>query len=63
MPPFVDTNVFLHYLIGFEPQRSRECTHLFARAEANALQLETSDMVIAEIVWFLEREGNPIARL
>ena len=53
-PTFVDTNVFLRFFVrDFEPfyQKAKE---LFEKAEKGIAKLETSDMVIAEIVWVLE---------
>ena len=55
MSLFVDTNVFIHFLLEYDPQRLERCRQLLAAAENGEIDLETSDMVIAEIVWFLER--------
>ena len=55
MAAFADTNVFIHFLIGFDPERYRRCYALFEAVEAGTTELETSDMVLAELVWFLER--------
>ncbi len=53
-PIFVDTNVFLRFFVrDVEPlyQKARE---LFQKAEEGKIVLETTDLVIAEIVWVLE---------
>ena len=55
MATFVDTNIFIHYLIPIDPQRLRRCADLFRQAEQRAVDLETSVMTIAELVWFLQR--------
>jgi len=55
VPTFVDTNVFIHFLLEYDPQRLERCRQLLASAETGEIDLETSDMVVAEIVWFLER--------
>lgn len=52
-PIFVDTNVFLRFFVrDVEPlyQKARE---LFQKAEEGKIVLETTDLVIAEIVWVL----------
>ncbi len=55
MAIFADTNVFIHFLIAFDPERYERCYALFEAVEAGATELETSDMVLAELVWFLKR--------
>jgi predicted nucleic acid-binding protein len=55
VPDFVDTNVFIHYLLGYDPARHQTCEALLFAAEHGRSDLETSDMVIAELVWFLQR--------
>jgi predicted nucleic acid-binding protein len=53
-PVFVDTNVFLRFFVkDVEPLYEKART-LFERAEAGKVKLETSELVIAEIVWVLE---------
>ena len=51
---FVDTNVFLRYLTNDDPKKARRAEALFKRAVSGKLSLETSLLVIAEIVWTLE---------
>jgi predicted nucleic acid-binding protein len=55
VPTFVDTNVFIHFLLGYDPARFQRCEDLLSAAEQGRSDLETSDMVIAELVWFLQR--------
>ena len=55
MATFVDTNVFIHFLIRVDPERSERCHDLLQSVEAGRTELETSVLVVAELVWFLER--------
>lgn len=51
---FVDTNIFLRFLINDDPQKTDACEALFKKAVAGEEILFTTDMVIAEIIWVLE---------
>ena len=51
---FVDTNVFLRFLLDDDPRKADRCEKLFRKAVAGEEALFTTDMVIAEIVWVLE---------
>ena len=51
---FVDTNIFLRFLINDDPQKSNACEALFEKAVNGEEVLFTTDMVIAEIIWVLE---------
>ena len=51
---FVDTNVFLRFLVNDDPAKADACEALFRSALAGDEALCTSDMVIAEIIWVLE---------
>lgn len=53
-PTFVDTNVFLRFFVRDVESFYQKAKELFAKAEKGVAKLETSDMVIAEIVWVLE---------
>lgn len=53
-PVFVDTNVFLRFFIKDVESFYQKAKELFEKAESGHLKLETSDLVIAEIVWVLE---------
>lgn len=51
---FVDTNIFLRFLINDDPRQADACEALFRRVIEGRERLYTTDMVIAEIVWVLE---------
>jgi uncharacterized protein len=51
---FVDTNIFLRYLINDDPEKADACETLFKKAVAGEEALFTTDLVVAEIVWVLE---------
>src|SRR5574340_550335 len=53
-PVFVDTNVFLRFFVRDVESFYQKAKELFEKAEKGVVKLETSDMVIAEIVWVLE---------
>jgi predicted nucleic acid-binding protein len=50
---FVDTNVFLRFLTRDDPAKFERCRRLFEQAVAGTVALQTSELVIAEIVWTL----------
>jgi predicted nucleic-acid-binding protein len=51
---FVDTNVFLRFFVKDVASHYEKARALFEKAENGKLKLETSELVIAEIVWVLE---------
>lgn len=51
---FVDTNVFLRFLTADDPRKAERAERLFRQAVHGKLKLNTSPLVIAEIVWTLE---------
>jgi predicted nucleic-acid-binding protein len=51
---FVDTNVFLRFLTNDDPVKAKRAETLFRQAIQGKIQLITSLLVIAEIVWTLE---------
>jgi predicted nucleic-acid-binding protein len=53
-PIFVDTNVFLRFFVRDVESFYHKANDLFEKAESGQVKLETSDIVIAEIVWVLE---------
>ena len=57
-PIFIDTNIFLRYLTGDDPEKFERCQDLFKRALEKKIVLLTSDMVIAELVWTLDSFYN-----
>jgi len=53
-PIFIDTNVFLRFFVRDVEAQYEKAHTLFEKAEAGKIKLETSELVIAEIVWVLE---------
>lgn len=53
MAEFVDTNVFIRLLSSDDPEKYRRCLALFKRAQRGDLQLMTSELVVAEVVYVL----------
>jgi len=51
---FVDTNVFLRFFVNDVAAQYEKARLLFEASEAGTIKLETSELVIAEIVWVLE---------
>jgi len=51
---FVDTNVFLRFFVKDVASHYEKARTLFEKAENGKIKLETSELVIAEIVWVLE---------
>jgi predicted nucleic-acid-binding protein len=51
---FVDTNVFLRFFVRDVEAQYEKARALFEKAETGTIKLETSELVIAEIVWVLE---------
>lgn len=51
---FVDTNLFLRYLTNDVPGQADAVESLLQRASKGKVNLVTTSMVIAEIVWTLE---------
>ena len=53
--PFLDTNVFLRHLLGDDPKQSPRATGFFQRVERNELRARTSEIVVFEVVFTLQR--------
>ena len=51
---FVDTNVFLRFFVNDVAAHYEKARALFEKAESGKIKLETSELVIAEIIWVLE---------
>ena len=51
---FVDTNLFLRYLTNDDPQKADKVEALLDQAAKAKIQLMTTEMVVAEVVWVLE---------
>jgi uncharacterized protein len=50
---FIDTNIFLRYLTKDDPSRYEKCREIFKSATEGKIELFTSEMVIAELIWTL----------
>lgn len=50
---FIDANIFLRHLTRDDPVKAERCYELFKRAQANEVELTTSESVIAEVVYVL----------
>jgi len=51
---FVDTNIFIRFLTKDDPVKAKACFKLFREAEKGGLELQTTESIIAEIVYILE---------
>ena len=51
---FVDTNIFIRYLTQDDADKYQACYQLFKQAEQNQVSLNTSESVLAEVVFVLE---------
>jgi predicted nucleic acid-binding protein len=54
-PPFLDTNILLRHLRQDVPDLSRKATAIVRRIEAGELRVRTSDIVVFEPVFSLQR--------
>jgi uncharacterized protein len=50
---FVDTNIFLRYLTGDDPLKYERCRAMFRKAIEGEIEIATSGIVIAELIWTL----------
>ena len=50
---FIDTNIFLRFLIKDAPSPNQACIDFFKAVKSNRLQAACSDLVLAEIAWTL----------
>jgi predicted nucleic-acid-binding protein len=55
---FVDTNLFIRYLTNDDKHKADRVEKLLDSAAAGTVQLVTTEMVIAEVVWVLESSYN-----
>jgi len=60
---FVDTNVFLRFLLGDDPERSLASRELLRRCDAGDEELYTSESVIGEIFYVLTRGAYRVNRV
>ena len=54
-PTLVDTNIFLRYLVIEDEGKAERCRLLFERTVAGEERLYSTSLVIAELVWVLQR--------
>lgn len=52
---FLDTNIILRYLTWDEPKKAKRCEEIFKKAVAGREILYTTTLVIAEVIWALEK--------
>ena len=50
---FIDTNIFLRYLTKDDPLKYEKCREVFKKAVDGKINLATSGIVIAELIWTL----------
>jgi uncharacterized protein len=50
---FIDTNIFLRYLTKDDPSKYDKCREIFKKAIEGNVELATSGIVIAELIWTL----------
>ncbi len=66
-PVFVDTNVFMRFIVRDDDEVYAQCRALFERVEPGTVRIWTSHLVLAEIVWTLgsyyERPRAEIAEI
>ncbi len=55
---FVDTNIFLRYLVPGDPAKAQACYALFKRIEAGEEIVTTSEAVIAEVTYVLRSRAH-----
>ncbi len=51
----LDTNIILRFLTWDDPQKARRCEHLFQKVADGKETLFTTTLVIAEVIWTLEK--------
>ena len=50
---FIDTNIFLRYLTKDDPSKYERCREVFQKAIDGEIEMATSGIVIAELIWTL----------
>jgi predicted nucleic acid-binding protein len=50
---FIDTNIFIRYLVKDDHDKAEACFRLFEKAKTSEVELFTSESVIAEVVFVL----------
>ncbi len=52
---FLDTNIIIRYLTEDDQVKAKKCEQLFSRVSSGKEKLYTSSLVMAEVVWVLEK--------
>jgi len=55
---FIDANIFIRYFVSDDLAKSKKVEELFQKIVAGETECFTSQMVIAEIVWVLDKFYN-----
>ncbi len=55
---FIDTNIFIYFLFNIDKDKHGKCVRLFEKARRGKINLWTTEWVVAEIIWFLQRRGT-----
>ena len=62
MATFLDTNIILRFLLRDDEAKFQRCYDVLKRTERGEEKLETSDLVISEVVWNLESKPYGLDR-
>jgi predicted nucleic-acid-binding protein len=54
-PPVIDANIILRFLTNDDPIKADACTRLLEKLEQNEIMLWLPDLVLADIIWTLEK--------
>ena len=54
-PAFLDSNILLRHLLADHPEQSPRATEYLGRVERGEIEVHTSDTVVFEVVFTLER--------
>jgi len=53
----VDTNIFIRFLTKDDPKKTEACRKLFKKAEDGEVELQTTESIIAEVIYVLESKN------
>jgi predicted nucleic-acid-binding protein len=54
-PPAIDANIILRFLTNDDPEKADACARLLLQLEKNEVSLWLPDLVLADIIWTLEK--------
>ncbi len=57
-PAFVDANIFIYYLTGIDDDKAERSLNLLGRIQRRDAETVTSELVVAEVVWLLQRRTD-----